>query len=109
MAIKNCEGHFGLKHHKGKKNVVHQYKAKTQYQEYIAHQSPLNTYFLQYYKQFIQTKATVTEIANSFNRPQQGNENRHDRWIPHNTTYNNYFNCAVHRYIKLFFHSERPL
>ena len=37
-----------------------QYKTKTQYQEYTAYESPLNAYFLQYWKQFIQTKATVT-------------------------------------------------
>ena len=44
-------------------------------------------------------KATVTEIANWFNQTQQGNKNRHDWQIPHNTPYNNYFNCIVHRYI----------
>ena len=71
----------------------------------IVHQVPLNTYILQYWKQFIQTKATVTEIANRFNWPQRGNEHRHDWRIPHNTLYNNCFNCVVHRYIKLFFHS----
>ena len=49
-----------------------QFKTKTQYQEYIVHQCPLNTYFLQYWKQFIQTKATVTEKGNRFNRPQPG-------------------------------------
>ena len=36
------------------------YKAKTEYQEYTAYQGPLKTYFQQYLKQFIQTKATVT-------------------------------------------------
>ena len=68
-----------------------QYKTKTQCQ------GSLNTYFLQYWKQFIQPKATVTEIANRFNLHQQGNENRHDWRIPHNTPYNNYF--IVRRYI----------
>ena len=38
-----------------------QYKTKTQYQKYILHQHPLKTHILQYWKQFIQTKATVTE------------------------------------------------
>ena len=71
----------------------------------IVHQGPLNTYFLQYWKRFIQTKATVTEIANRFNWPQRGNEHRHDWQIPHNTPYNKYFNCVVRRFIKLFFHS----
>ena len=37
-----------------------QYETKTEYQEYAIYQGPLNTYFLQYLKQFIQTKATVT-------------------------------------------------
>ena len=36
-----------------------QCKTKTQYQEYIVYQGPLNKYFLQYWKQY-QTKATVT-------------------------------------------------
>ena len=52
--------------------------------------------------------STVAEIANLFNRPQRGNENRHDWRIPHNTPYNNYSNWVVCRYIKLFFHSEQP-
>ena len=72
------------------------------------HQGPLNTYFLQHWKQFIQTKAIVTETAKRFNRLHRGNENRHDWQIPHNTPYDNYFNCVVRRYMKLFFHSERP-
>ena len=67
-----------------------QYKIKAQYQEYIVHQGPLNTYFPQYWKQFIQTKATVAQIANRSNQPRRGNEIRHDRRIPHNTPYNNY-------------------
>ena len=62
----------------------------------------MNTYFLQYWKQFIQTKATVTEIANPLNQPQQGNENRHDWRISHNTPYNNNFNCIVRRYINSY-------
>ena len=37
-----------------------QYKTKTEYQEYTVYQGTLNTYFLQYLKQFIQTKAMVT-------------------------------------------------
>ena len=119
MAIKNCYGHFGLKHHtRSQKRSAFaketlkwrtmQYKTKTQYQEYHVHQGPLNTYFLRYWKQFIQTKAPVTEIAYCFNRTQRGNENRHDWRIPHNSPNNNYFYCIVRRYIKLFFHSERP-
>ena len=51
-----------------------QHKTKTRYQEYIVHQGPLNTYFPQYWKQFIQTKATATEIANRLNQSQQGME-----------------------------------
>ena len=70
-----------------------QYKTKAQYQ------GSLNTYFLQYWKQFIQPKATVTEIANRFNRHQQGNENRHDWRIPHNTPYI-ITTFIVRRYIK---------
>ena len=50
-----------------------QYKTKTQYQKYILHQHPLKTHILQYWKQFIQTKATVTGIVNNFNRPQWRN------------------------------------
>ena len=73
------------------------YKTKTEYQEYIVHQGPLNTYFLQIL--FIQIKATVTEIASSFNRPQHSNENRHDWRIPHNAPYNDYFNCIVYKHI----------
>ena len=49
-----------------------QYKTETQYQECNVHQGPLNTNFLQYWKQFIQKKSTVTEIVKCFNRPQQG-------------------------------------
>ena len=41
------------------------YKTKTQ--------GPLNTHFLQYSKQFIQTKGTVTETVDCFNQPQRGN------------------------------------
>ena len=114
--LRTVKGNLVLTPHK--KNVVHLEKRhqmknnavqnKNTISGVIVHQGPLNTYFLQYWKQFIQTKATVTEIANRFNWPKRGNEHRHDWRIPHNTPYNNYFNCVVHRYIKLFFHSERP-
>ena len=83
-----------------------QYKTKKQYQEYIVHEGPLNTYFLKYWKQFIQTKATVTDIPNRFNQHQLGNENTHDWRIPHNTPYNNYFTCIVSRYRK--WRNKRP-
>ena len=44
-------------------------------------------------------KKTKPEIANHFNQPHQGNENRHDWQVPHNTPNNNYFNYIVCRYI----------
>ena len=43
-----------------KNNAVQKKQQKTEYQEYTVYQGLLNTYFLQYLKQFIQTKATVT-------------------------------------------------
>ena len=58
MAIKNFKGHLLLDTTKGKKcstfaketlkSRTIQHKTKTQYEEYIVHQGPLNTYFLQY-------------------------------------------------------------
>ena len=88
LKLRTFKGILVLKTTRDKKNVVH-FQRRHYSEEQCSTKEKHNirsiliikilwTHIsLQYWKQFIQTKATVTEIAICFDRPQRGNEYRH--------------------------------